>query len=186
MVARIILSRGLQNCGFTHSVTRRTVQQAVLVNFSTISQSSKHLQSPIHATTVLPAQSVLTTRQLCSDASPRDISAEIDGLVKQAKVVVFMKGVPDAPRCGFSNAVVQIMAMHDVKYEAHDVLADEVLRQGIKDFSNWPTIPQVYLDGEFVGGCDILLQMHQNGELVEELQKIGINSALLQPPKTEN
>jgi len=90
-----------------------------------------------------------------------------------------MKGVPSAPQCGFSNAVVQILRMHDVNYESHNVLADEEIRQGIKDYSNWPTIPQVYFDGEFVGGCDILLQMHQSGELVEELEKIGIKSALL-------
>jgi len=109
----------------------------------------------------------------------RNIQEEIGAIVKKEKVVVFMKGVPDAPRCGFSNAIVQIMRMHDVKYDAHDVLVDEELRQGIKDFSNWPTIPQVYIEGEFVGGCDIVLQMHQNGELVEELTKVGIKSALL-------
>ena len=69
--------------------------------------------------------------------------------------------------------------MHDVKFASHNVLADEELRQGIKDFSNWPTIPQVYFEGEFIGGCDILLQMHQSGEIIEELEKIGIKSALL-------
>ena len=69
--------------------------------------------------------------------------------------------------------------MHDVSFSSHNVLADEELRQGVKDFSNWPTIPQVYFEGEFIGGCDILLQMHQSGELCEELEKIGIKSALL-------
>jgi len=107
------------------------------------------------------------------------IAEKIDGMVKEEKVVVFMKGVPAAPQCGFSNAVVQIMRMHDVSFSSHNVLADEELRQGIKDFSNWPTIPQVYFEGEFIGGCDILLQMHQSGELIEELEKIGIKSALL-------
>merc|ERR1712058_133663 len=107
------------------------------------------------------------------------IGERIDALVKESKVVIFMKGVPAAPQCGFSNAVVQIMRMHDVTFESHNVLADEEIRQGIKEYSNWPTIPQVYFDGEFIGGCDILLQMHQSGELVEELQKVGIKSALL-------
>ncbi|XP_034832747.1 uncharacterized monothiol glutaredoxin ycf64-like [Maniola hyperantus] len=107
------------------------------------------------------------------------INDKIDKMVKNTKVVVFMKGVPDAPRCGFSNAVVQIMRMHAVPYDSHDVLADENLRQGIKEYSNWPTIPQVFINGEFVGGCDIMLQMHQSGELVEELKKVGIKSALL-------
>ncbi|XP_045451765.1 uncharacterized monothiol glutaredoxin ycf64-like [Melitaea cinxia] len=116
------------------------------------------------------------SRRLLADAT---INEKIEKIVKENKVVVFMKGVPDAPRCGFSNAVVQIMRMHAVPYESHDVLADEKLRQGIKDYSNWPTIPQVFINGEFVGGCDIMLQMHQSGELVEELKKVGIKSALL-------
>jgi len=107
------------------------------------------------------------------------INEKISGLVNESKVVVFMKGVPAAPQCGFSNAVVQIMRMHDVTFESHNVLVDEEIRQGIKDFSNWPTIPQIYFDGEFIGGCDILLQMHQSGELIEELEKVGIKSALL-------
>ncbi|XP_029176428.1 glutaredoxin-related protein 5, mitochondrial [Nylanderia fulva] len=105
---------------------------------------------------------------------------DISNLVKKNKVVVFMKGVPEEPRCGFSNAVVQILRMHGVTYEAHDVLKDEALRQGIKDFSNWPTIPQVFINGDFVGGCDILLEMHKNGELIEELKKAGITSTLLE------
>lgn len=93
--------------------------------------------------------------------------------------VPILQGNPEAPKCGFSNAVVQILRMHGVNYDAHDVLLDEELRQGIKDFSNWPTIPQVYISGEFVGGCDILLQMHQNGELIDTLFKsAGIKSAL--------
>nr|CAD7432429.1 unnamed protein product [Timema monikensis] len=69
--------------------------------------------------------------------------------------------------------------MHGITYESHDVLKDEDLREGIKTYSNWPTIPQVFINGEFVGGCDIMLQMHQNGELIEELRKAGIKSALL-------
>merc|ERR1712117_884273 len=113
-----------------------------------------------------------------SDLSP-ELKSRLDSLVSAPDVVVFMKGVPAQPRCGFSNAVVQIMRMHGVGFSAHDVLADEELRQGVKDYSNWPAIPQVYLKGEFVGGCDILLNMHRSGELVEELGKVGIKSALL-------
>lgn len=110
---------------------------------------------------------------------------EIAALVKNNKVVVFMKGVPDAPRCGFSNAVVQIMRMHAVPYDSHNVLENEAIRQGVKDYSDWPTIPQIYIDGEFVGGCDIVLQMHQNGELIEELKKVGVRSALLDAEEKE-
>ena len=97
---------------------------------------------------------------------------------------LIFKGVPDAPKCGFSNAVVQILRMHGVNYDSHDVLASEDIRQGIKDFSNWPTIPQIFINGEFVGGCDILLQMHQNGELIDVLKKnAGITSILAEAPE---
>ncbi|KAG5673894.1 hypothetical protein PVAND_003897 [Polypedilum vanderplanki] len=119
-------------------------------------------------------------RQLLMQCSRFATDAKfIEELTKKNKVVVFMKGVPDAPRCGFSNAVVQILNMHDVKFDAHDVLSDEELRQGIKDFTSWPTIPQVFINGEFIGGCDILLQMHKDGSLIETLWKnAGIKSAL--------
>ncbi|XP_058448519.1 glutaredoxin-related protein 5, mitochondrial [Malaya genurostris] len=117
----------------------------------------------------------LLTRTLCTATLE---SKDLDKLVRNNKVVVFMKGNPEAPRCGFSNAVVQILRMHAVNYDSHDVLQNESLRQGIKDYSNWPTIPQIFINGEFVGGCDIMLQMHQHGELIEELKKVGIKSAL--------
>ncbi|XP_014279655.1 glutaredoxin-related protein 5, mitochondrial [Halyomorpha halys] len=104
-------------------------------------------------------------------------------LVNNNKVVIFMKGVPDEPRCGFSNAVVQILKMHGVQFDAHNVLENENIRNGIKDYSNWPTIPQIFINGEFVGGCDILMQMHKNGDLIEELKKVGIESELLKLEK---
>ncbi|OQR69257.1 glutaredoxin-related protein 5 [Tropilaelaps mercedesae] len=103
----------------------------------------------------------------------------IENMVKKSRVVVFMKGIPDEPKCGFSSAVIQVMKMHNVPFDAYDVLQDEGLRHEIKEFSNWPTIPQVYINGEFVGGCDIILDMHKNGDLIEELTKAGIRSALL-------
>ncbi|XP_020671381.1 glutaredoxin-related protein 5, mitochondrial [Pogona vitticeps] len=114
------------------------------------------------------------------DSSNSGSKEAVEQLVRAHPVVVFMKGSPDQPQCGFSNAVVQILRLHGVNdYRAYDVLQDSKLRQGIKNYSNWPTIPQVFLNGEFVGGCDILLQMHQSGDLVEELKKLGIRSALL-------
>ena len=90
---------------------------------------------------IMPIQSFLQTRFFASETNP--IHDKIDKLVNNAKVVVFMKGEQAAPQCGFSNAVVQILKMHDVTFESHNVLADEELRQGIKEYSNWPTIPQV-------------------------------------------
>ncbi|GAB0092760.1 Glutaredoxin [Sergentomyia squamirostris] len=130
-----------------------------------------------------PVRFIANYAKFYCTASPT--KGQIDEMIKKNKVVVFMKGNPEAPRCGFSNAVVQLMRMHGVAYDSYDVLSDDSLRQGIKDFSNWPTIPQVFINGEFVGGCDIMLQMHQNGELIEELKKVGIKSALLEK-KPEN
>lgn len=128
----------------------------------------------------IPAHPRLSSRLFASGGASQDVQQRIQGLVKENRIVVFMKGTPDAPKCGFSNAVVRIFEMHGVEgYNAHDVLEDENLRQGIKEFSNWPTIPQVYIDGDFVGGCDIMIEMHQNGELIEELKKLGIQSALV-------
>ncbi|XP_016417325.1 glutaredoxin-related protein 5, mitochondrial-like [Sinocyclocheilus rhinocerous] len=120
-------------------------------------------------------------RLMCSSSA---VQKTLEEMVKKDKVVVFMKGTPAQPMCGFSNAVVQILRMHGVdSYAAYNVLDDQDIRQGIKTFSNWPTIPQVFINGDFFGGCDILLQMHQSGDLVEELQKLGIRSALLDQEK---
>ncbi|KAI9517311.1 Glutaredoxin- protein 5, mitochondrial, partial [Dissostichus eleginoides] len=122
-----------------------------------------------------------SARFLCAAA---DVQKALGDIVQKDKVVVFMKGTPAQPMCGFSNAVVQILRMHGVDdYASYNVLEDSELREGVKAFSNWPTIPQVYFSGEFVGGCDILLQMHQNGDLVEELKKLGISSSLLEAEK---
>jgi monothiol glutaredoxin len=90
--------------------------------------------------------------------------------LKNNRVLVFMKGTPDFPQCGFSAATVEVLNDLGVPYASRDVLQDPELRQGIKEFSNWPTIPQVYIDGKFVGGCDIVTEMHANGELAELLK----------------
>jgi len=89
-------------------------------------------------------------------------------------VLLFMKGTPVFPQCGFSAAVVQILSNTGVKFKAIDVLKDPEIRQGIKDFSNWPTIPQLYVKGEFVGGCDILREMYENEELGPFFAEKGI------------
>jgi monothiol glutaredoxin len=89
-------------------------------------------------------------------------------------VVLYMKGTPVFPMCGFSAAVVQVLSHMEVKFKGVNVLDDPSIRQGIKDFSNWPTIPQLYVKGEFVGGCDIVREMYQTGELQQMLQERGI------------
>ncbi len=99
----------------------------------------------------------------------------IDGEVKANDVVLFMKGTPVFPQCGFSAAVVQVLNHLGVKYKGVNVLEDDGLRQGIKEFSNWPTIPQLYVKGEFVGGCDIIREMFETGELMEMLSTHGID-----------
>ncbi|KAI4156588.1 MAG: hypothetical protein L6R39_001098 [Caloplaca ligustica] len=100
--------------------------------------------------------------------------AAIDKAVASKPVVLFMKGTPETPQCGFSRASIQILGLQGVdpnKFAAFNVLEDEELRQGLKEYSDWPTIPQLYLRKEFVGGCDILMSMHQNGELSKVLEE---------------
>ena len=97
----------------------------------------------------------------------------IDNEVKTNDVVVFMKGTPQFPQCGFSGQVVQILDYIGVDYKGINVLADDALRQGIKDYSNWPTIPQLYVAGEFVGGSDIIAEMYESGELGTVLKEAG-------------
>jgi monothiol glutaredoxin len=94
-----------------------------------------------------------------------DINARIDGIVKTNKVVLFMKGSPLFPQCGFSSRAIAILDHLNVTYESVDVLQDQAIRQGIKGYSDWPTIPQLYVDGEFLGGSDIMMEMYESGEL---------------------
>ena len=94
--------------------------------------------------------------------------------IAETPVVLFMKGSPVFPQCGFSAAVVQILSHLGVKFRGIDVLSDPEIRQGIKEFSNWPTIPQLYVKGEFVGGCDIIREMFETGELQQLLEQKGV------------
>ena len=101
------------------------------------------------------------------DASTR---SRIEDLIQTGPIFVFMKGSKLMPQCGFSNYVVQILHSLGVSFETFDVLSDPEIRQGIKEFSSWPTIPQVYVKGEFIGGSDILIEMYNAGELKEKLE----------------
>jgi len=98
------------------------------------------------------------------------VQQRIEGLVASSPVVVFMKGNKLMPQCGYSNNVVQILQSLGIPFETFDVLSDSDIRQGIKEFSDWPTIPQVYVKGEFIGGSDILIEMYNSGELREKLE----------------
>ena len=97
--------------------------------------------------------------------SDSDTQERIGELVKEHTVLLFMKGSPEAPQCGFSAQVVQMLRSYGVPFGSFDVLSDAAVREGIKVFSSWPTIPQLYVGGEFVGGCDIAIEMHESGEL---------------------
>lgn len=103
-----------------------------------------------------------------------DIHARIDAEVKGNDIVLFLKGTPQFPMCGFSGQVVQILGYLGVPYKGINVLEDMDIRDGIKAYSNWPTIPQLYVKGEFVGGCDITREMFQSGELQQMLADKGI------------
>jgi monothiol glutaredoxin len=109
-----------------------------------------------------------TTNTTVSDRIKRDITDNA--------VVLFMKGTPVFPQCGFSAAVVQILTHLGVKFKGIDVLADPEIRQGVKEFSSWPTVPQLYVKGEFVGGCDIVREMFEAGELADLLKGKGIET----------
>jgi monothiol glutaredoxin, Grx4 family len=105
-----------------------------------------------------------------------DAQQIIDNEVKSNDVVLFMKGTPDFPMCGFSGQVAQILSHLGVPYKGINVLENDDIRQGIKDYSNWPTIPQLYVKGEFIGGCDITREMFQSGELQQLFADKGISA----------
>ena len=102
------------------------------------------------------------------------VSARIQNDITSNKVMLFMKGTAMFPQCGFSARVVQILTHMGVPFQTANVLEDAGLREGIKEFSNWPTIPQLYVDGEFVGGCDIITEMYQSGELEGLMKEKGV------------
>jgi len=104
------------------------------------------------------------------------VSQRIQQDIGDNDVVLFMKGSPVFPQCGFSATVVQILTHMGVKFKGIDVLTDPSLRQGVKDFSNWPTIPQLYVKGEFLGGCDIVREMFETGELQTEMESRGVTA----------
>ena len=110
-------------------------------------------------------------------SAENSISDRIKQDVSSSDVVLYMKGSPVFPQCGFSAAVVQILTTMEIKFKGIDVLTDPSLRDGVKQFSDWPTIPQLYVKGEFVGGCDIVREMYEAGELADLLRAKGILQA---------
>ena len=105
----------------------------------------------------------------------QQVKEQIENSINNSDVCLFMKGSPEAPQCGFSMAVSNILKIMEVEYQSIDVLKDQNIREGIKIFSEWPTIPQLYIKKEFVGGCDIIKEMFENGELKKAFDDKGIN-----------
>ena len=108
--------------------------------------------------------------------SDNPVNDRIQQEVDSSDVVLFMKGSPIFPQCGFSSTVVQVLTHVGVKFKGIDVLQDQQIREGIKQFSNWPTIPQLYVKGEFIGGCDIIREMYEAGELQETFKAKGVET----------
>ncbi len=135
--------------------------------------SSKYLNECI--------ESIITKKNvdqiiISDDGSAEDEVVKIENIINDNEVLLFMKGTPVMPQCGFSAAVVGVLSHMGIKFNSVNVLEDPEIREGIKEFSDWPTIPQLYVKKEFVGGCDIIREMHENGELTEYFQEAGINS----------
>ncbi|KAJ7510438.1 monothiol glutaredoxin-5 [Mycena galericulata] len=120
---------------------------------------------------------VLAPNRVAARLLSQEARAQIQNAVSSSPVVLFMKGTPSQPECGFSRAAIQVLGLQQVpaeKLKTYNVLVDPELRSGIKEFSDWPTVPQLYVNGEFVGGCDILLSMHQSGELETLLEGANV------------
>ena len=127
-------------------------------------------QAPAAATPAAPSRPAVAPTPPPA-APPRDVQSFLDEVVKTNPVVLFMKGTPSSPMCGFSANAAGILQSYGGSFFHVDVIADPEVRQGIKDYSNWPTLPQIYVGGEFLGGSDILMQMHQAGELAELIEQ---------------
>ncbi|KAJ7086130.1 monothiol glutaredoxin-5 [Mycena belliarum] len=132
---------------------------------------------PLDLTLSLSRRNVLASHRVAARFLSQEARAQIQTAVTASPVVLFMKGTPTTPECGFSRAAIQVLELQQVppeKLQTYNVLADPELRNGIKEFSDWPTIPQLYVNGEFVGGCDILLSMHQSGDLEKLLEDANV------------
>jgi monothiol glutaredoxin len=130
--------------------------------------------APAPSTQVFEGSGTDSVMIKCSIAStPENVKERIEKAIKKVPVVLFMKGYPEQPMCGYSRSVVMILNREGVKFDSYNILDDDGLRQGIKDFTGWQTIPQLFIGGEFVGGADITQELHLNGELKKSLEKVG-------------
>ncbi len=103
-----------------------------------------------------------------------ELTQKIQNLISQYKVMLFMKGTPEKPACGFSETAVALLVDSDIYFESFDIYSDEIIRQGLKEYSSWPTFPQLYIDGQLIGGVDILMDMYETGELETLKEEKGL------------
>ncbi|GFQ01132.1 monothiol glutaredoxin-s14 chloroplastic [Phtheirospermum japonicum] len=140
-----------------------------------IHRNPNFTQTYLHTAAAVPLRIGSASRNLrsirCFSALTPQLKTTLDKVVTSHKVVAFIKGTKDFPQCGFSNTVVQILKTLNVPFETINILENELLRQGLKEYSSWPTFPQVYIDGEFFGGCDITVEAYKSGELQEVVER---------------
>lgn len=159
-----------QRCG---GRSIRAERKSARVRHTTVSMTlDRHHVIPTHSLYRVPVLQTHRADVRCraGEGLPPELKQSIDDFVQENTVVVFMKGTKDMPMCGFSNTVVQILNQLNVPYVTVNVLENDVLRNGMKEYSMWPTFPQVYVSGEFYGGCDIMIESYTSGELQEALE----------------
>ncbi|CCD68479.1 Glutaredoxin 3 [Caenorhabditis elegans] len=146
-------------------VPKEIQSKVVLVASRSLSQSSSDASSTTSSTPSLTPQQ-----------EKEALNARLGALVNSQKVMVFMKGDPSAPRCGFSRTIVELLNSHKIKFGSFDIFSDEAVRQGLKEYSNWPTYPQLYFDGELIGGLDVVKEEFSDPQFIKQLPKVGENS----------
>ena len=120
-----------------------------------------------------------------AEPAPVPLDTRLAALVRRSPVMLFMKGSPDAPRCGFSRQIAELLAAEKVKFDSFDILSDEEVRQGLKTFSNWPTYPQLYADGKLLGGLDVVKELQEEGELLDSLPAAAVGAWPWMPARFE-
>mmetsp|Transcript_28285 Transcript_28285/g.34357 ORF Transcript_28285/g.34357 Transcript_28285/m.34357 type:complete len:188 (-) Transcript_28285:602-1165(-) len=171
---RLIVSSAAPAVGAARATNRSTCCSSAKPNTAHRISLGHGLRSKNFAPSIgLSSKRTSVLKQVVPHAAiSEEFKEAVDNLINDHKIVLFMKGTKQFPQCGFSNTCVQILNVLEVPYETVNILEDEQLRSGMKEYSMWPTFPQVYMGGEFFGGCDIMIESYQSGELVETVERI--------------
>ncbi|CAN0160319.1 unnamed protein product [Pylaiella littoralis] len=153
------------------SASSFVLSPAASTRLASRTSSAPSRTSPLRAS--MDGENLLPNAAEIMDEMTGEAKGVIEGLVKENKVMLFMKGNKMFPQCGFSNSAVQVLRACDVEFETYDVLTNPGVREAVKEYSNWPTIPQLYVDGEFTGGADIMIESFQSGDLKKSLEEAG-------------